>query len=152
MFWRQRTSSNAAWRYILLCAAFSTFLDYIESLPLANTPEVFGLHPNAEIGYYTNAAKEMWGHLIELQPQTGDAGGGISREDFIDKVASDVLEKLPQEFDIDQIRKGYGHDGVTPTTVVLLQELERFNKLTNRMRKSLITLRKVRSFCDTPWQ
>jgi dynein heavy chain len=46
-------------------------IDYIESLPLANTPEVFGLHPNAEIGYYTNAAKEMWMHLIELQPQTG---------------------------------------------------------------------------------
>ena len=38
---------------------------------MANTPEVFGLHPNAEIGYYTNAAKEMWTHLVELQPQTG---------------------------------------------------------------------------------
>ena len=45
--------------------------EYIETLPLANTPEVFGLHPNAEIGYYTNAAKEMWTHLVELQPQTG---------------------------------------------------------------------------------
>lgn len=47
------------------------FPDYIDTLPLANTPEVFGLHPNAEIGYYTNAAKEMWSQLIELQPQTG---------------------------------------------------------------------------------
>ena len=46
------------------------FSEFIESLPLANTPEVFGLHPNAEIGYYTNAAKEMWSHLVELQPQT----------------------------------------------------------------------------------
>ena len=45
--------------------------DYIESLPHANTPEVFGLHPNAEIGYYTQAARDMWTHLIELQPQTG---------------------------------------------------------------------------------
>lgn len=44
---------------------------YIESLPLINTPEVFGLHPNAEIGYYTQAAKEMWAYLIELQPQSG---------------------------------------------------------------------------------
>jgi len=40
-------------------------------MPLANTPEVFGLHPNADIGYYTSAAKEMWSHLIDLQPQTG---------------------------------------------------------------------------------
>lgn len=43
----------------------------VESLPLANTPEVFGLHPNAEIGYYTQAARDMWSHLLELQPQTG---------------------------------------------------------------------------------
>ena len=52
---------------------FHARADYIETLPLANTPEVFGLHPNAEIGYYTNAAKEMWMHLVELQPQTGTA-------------------------------------------------------------------------------
>ena len=39
---------------------------------MANTPEVFGLHPNAEIGYYTQAARDMWTHLIELQPQTGN--------------------------------------------------------------------------------
>lgn len=43
----------------------------IDELPLANSPEVFGLHPNAEIGYYTQATKEMWMLLIELQPQTG---------------------------------------------------------------------------------
>lgn len=43
----------------------------IESLPLANTPEVFGLHANAEIGYYTQAVRDIWSHLLELQPQTG---------------------------------------------------------------------------------
>lgn len=43
----------------------------IDELPLTNSPEVFGLHPNAEIGYYTQATKEMWSILIELQPQTG---------------------------------------------------------------------------------
>lgn len=43
----------------------------IEELPLVNVPGVFGLHPNAEIGYYTQAAREMWLHLIELQPHSG---------------------------------------------------------------------------------
>lgn len=43
----------------------------IEELPLVNSPEVFGLHANAEIGYYTQSAKEMWANLVELQPQTG---------------------------------------------------------------------------------
>lgn len=43
----------------------------IDEWPLTNTPEVFGLHPNAEIGYYTLAVRDIWMHLIELQPQTG---------------------------------------------------------------------------------
>ncbi|PVD32839.1 hypothetical protein C0Q70_08286 [Pomacea canaliculata] len=118
------------------------YVDYIETLPLANTPEVFGLHPNAEIGYYTQAARDMWSHLVELQPQTGESGAGISREEFIDKIATDVLNKLPAEFELDKIRKKYGLD-VSPTTVVLLQELERFNSLIGRMRKSLATLKRA---------
>jgi hypothetical protein len=44
----------------------------IDKLPLTNSPEVFGLHPNAEIGYYSSAVKVMWTHLVELQPQTGE--------------------------------------------------------------------------------
>lgn len=49
----------------------SAYLEFIEHLPLVNSPEVFGLHPNAEISYFTQVAKEMWAHLIDLQPQTG---------------------------------------------------------------------------------
>ncbi len=72
----------------------------------------------------------------------GDTGGGISRDDYIDKIATDVLGKLPAEFDMDKVRKKFGVD-ISPTTVVLLQELERFNKLITRMRISLATLKKV---------
>ena len=48
-----------------------TYTDYIDTLPISNTPEVFGLHLNAEIGYYTQQAKDVWTQLIEMQPQTG---------------------------------------------------------------------------------
>ncbi|XP_071945421.1 dynein axonemal heavy chain 10-like [Antedon mediterranea] len=114
----------------------------IEELPLANTPEVFGLHPNAEINYYTNAARDMWSQLVELQPQTGESGTGISREDFIAGIASDIQNKLPQQFDLDKLRKKFGVE-ISPTTVVLLQELERFNRLILRMSKSLIELQRA---------
>ena len=42
------------------------YMDSIETLLLANTPEVFGLHSNAKIGYFTHAAKDMWSQLIKL--------------------------------------------------------------------------------------
>nr|XP_061842332.1 dynein axonemal heavy chain 10-like isoform X1 [Nerophis lumbriciformis] len=118
------------------------YIDEIESLPLANTPEVMGLHSNAEIGYYTQAAKDMWLHLIDLQPQTGESGGSISRDEYITQVAQDIQNKLPAIFDLDVIRKKFGTE-VSPTSVVLLQELERFNKLVARMKRSLAELQRA---------
>ncbi|XP_069922194.1 dynein axonemal heavy chain 10 isoform X1 [Oryctolagus cuniculus] len=118
------------------------FVEAIEALPLANTPEVFGLHSNAEIGYYTQAARDMWGHLLELQPQTGESSSGISRDDYIGHVAKDIEHRLPRGFDLDQVRKHLGF-GISPTSVVLLQELERFNKLVVRMTRSLAELQRA---------
>ena len=49
--------------------------------------------------------------------------------------------KLPEQFELDVIRKKL--EVITPTSVVLLQELERFNKLIKRMSLSLSNLQKV---------
>lgn len=117
------------------------YVDTIEDLTLSNTPDVFGLHPNAEIGYYTHSAKDMWNHLVELQPQTGGESGGISREEFIGKIATDIQGKLPPLFDVDRVRKNI--TDITPTYVVLLQELDRFNVLIRKMSTSLINLQRV---------
>lgn len=72
----------------------------------------------------------------------GETGRGISREDYIGQVARDIQSKLPTRFDLDLIRKGLGPD-VSPTSVVLLQELERFNRLVLRMSQSLAELQRV---------
>lgn len=117
------------------------YTEEIERLPLVNGPDVFGLHPNAEIGYFTRAAKDLWSQLVELQPQTGETGTGISREDFISGIAADIQSKLPTLFELDQIKKKFGT--LTPTNVVLLQELERFNNLVKRMSLSLVNLQRA---------
>ncbi|XP_076006843.1 dynein axonemal heavy chain 10 [Genypterus blacodes] len=119
-----------------------TYVDEIENLPLANTPEVLGLHSNAAIEYYTQAARDMWTHLIELQPQTGESGGGITRDAYISQVAQDIQSKLPKLFDLEVIQKKF-EPNISPTSVVLLQELERFNKLVIRMQQSLVELQRA---------
>ena len=66
----------------------------------------------------------------------------MSREEFIDATASDILKRIPAKYDLDKIKKKYGLD-VSPTTVVLMQELERFNKLISTIFRSLSTLKRV---------
>lgn len=53
-----------------------------------------------------------------------------------------LQSKLPELYKLDVIRKKLG-DVISPTTIVLLQELERFNKLIKRMSVSLSNLQKV---------
>ncbi|MEQ2161927.1 hypothetical protein GOODEAATRI_014750 [Goodea atripinnis] len=73
----------------------------------------------------------------------GESSGGITREEQISQVAQDIQNKVPELFDMDVVRKTFGTD-VSPTSVVLLQELERFNKLVDRMQQSLAELIRVR--------
>lgn len=66
----------------------------------------------------------------------------MTRDELIDGVAEDLLQKLPKTFEIYKIRKTFQMN-ITPTGVVLLQELERFNKLLVRMHWTLIQLRRA---------
>ncbi|KAG5320172.1 DYH10 protein, partial [Pseudoatta argentina] len=118
------------------------YLQFIEKLPMVNGPEIFGLHSNAEIGFFTQAVKGMWKHLIELQPQTAVSDIGISKDEFIDNVAKEILTKIPTPYDISKVKRNFGV-GVTPTAIVLFQELERFNKLIETITRTLNQLRKA---------
>merc|ERR1712127_672153 len=72
--------SNVGFDYVLpKWGDLENYTQMVEDLPLTNSPAVFGLHPNAEIGYFTNSSKAMWRDLINLQPRVAGAGGGQSR-------------------------------------------------------------------------
>ncbi|GMH41526.1 hypothetical protein BSKO_09436 [Bryopsis sp. KO-2023] len=115
----------------------------IEGLPLVQSPEVFGLHANADISYYTNSTKTFWRDLISLQPRSGGGGSGISREDFIRNVARDIQDRIPEPFDLGLLKKEIGIP--SPTQVVLLQEVERWNKVITTMQASLKDLQRALS-------
>lgn len=96
------------------------YVKAIDGLPLVQSPEVFGLHANADISYYTNATKAIWADLVDLQPRTGAGAAGISREDFIAGVARDIQAKIPQPFDLPVLRKEIGVPSPTQVRAVPL--------------------------------
>jgi dynein heavy chain len=124
---------------------------HVEEMPMDNTPDVFGLHPNAETGYLRNAAENMWANLIELMPRTGkEAVGGESRETMLKKLSDEILAQIPAPFDRKAIMrsekekaKQQKQENLGPIQVVLLQEIERWNHLVNAMVSSLKDLQKA---------
>lgn len=57
-------------------------------------------------------------------------------------VADDILTELPDNFEIWKVRRHY-QLSLSPTIIVLLQELERYNILLTSMRRSLQLLKKA---------
>jgi dynein heavy chain len=120
----------------------------VEALPLNQSPEVFGLHPNAEMGYLVNAGKLLVTNLTELQPRVGGAGGTTTRDQIIEGIATDLQTRIPRQVDTVVLRKKLtkqGKDGpyIEPVSIVLLQELDHWNKLLAYMTLSLKDLQRA---------
>lgn len=77
-----------------------------------------------------------------MKTETDDLCGDTSRDNIIDRTALDILEKLPKPFEIWRVKETLQMK-LCPTGVVLLQELQRYNELVERIRKTLKLLRKV---------
>ncbi len=55
--------------------------EYCSSFPEIDTPEVSGLHPNADLTFRVKEANAMMNALLETQPKSGGSGGGGKQED-----------------------------------------------------------------------
>jgi dynein heavy chain len=58
--------------------AYEKVLEYIDEELKQETPLAFGLHPNAEITYYNNAAKKIWNDLLMMKSTDSGSSGGNS--------------------------------------------------------------------------
>jgi len=94
------------------------YMESIEEIPLFTSPNVFGLHTNAEIIYFTNYAKSLWKNMLEMQTSDSAAEGGMDRDSYITGVAVEIESKLPELFDVYNIKKKF--EVPSPTQVVLL--------------------------------
>uniref|UniRef100_A0A8B9GFD9 Uncharacterized protein n=1 Tax=Amazona collaria TaxID=241587 RepID=A0A8B9GFD9_9PSIT len=107
-----------------------------ENLP-PESPYLYGLHPNAEIGFLTITSDRLFHTVLEMQPNELDAGGGagISREEKVKSVLDEIIERLPEPFLMAELMAKA--EEKTPYAVVALQECERMNLLMHEIRRSL---------------
>ena len=84
--------------------------------------------------------------VLSIQPRVGGTGGGLTPEQIVLERGKSILGEIPEDLDralgLKELFKAV--NGLLPSlTTVLLQEMEKFNRLLKCMRTSLIDLEKA---------
>ncbi|XP_053322781.1 dynein axonemal heavy chain 11 [Spea bombifrons] len=111
--------------------------DYIDEMLPAENPVLYGLHPNAEIEFLTVTSDNLFKTILEMQPKDTvlGEGSGMSVEEKVKNILDDILEKLPEEFNLSEIMQKTTER--SPYILVCFQECERMNILMREIRRSL---------------
>ena len=83
---------------------FHEYISYIKTLPLNDHPALFGLHENADISCAQAETYSCLETLLSLQPKE-IADEAASVDEVTSKLAQDILQTVPQPFDLDAIQK-----------------------------------------------
>jgi len=116
--------------------------EYLEESFPTETPIMFGLHPNAEIGFRTEQSEILFTTLTDLQPRQASGGGGATVQERVQVLMEDIQDKFQDAlFDMEElISRIEGEGGRTPFVNVFYQECKYMNTLISEMKKSLEVL------------
>lgn len=128
---------------------------FIAALPASDPPEVLGQHRNAEVGYQVQMGAVLSDGLLSLQGCAlgagGGGGGGSSGggsngygghyERLVVNLAEELLDTIPQPFDVEEVAQAKASDP-SALNAVLVQELNSCNALLARVRRDCVQLQR----------
>jgi len=70
--------------------ALQGYHEYIDECLPPESPYLYGLHPNAEIGVLTTTSENLFRTLLEMQPKdaAGGGAGGVTREEKVRRLVA----------------------------------------------------------------
>jgi len=117
---------------------YVNYVKFIEERFPPEQPQLFSLHPNAEIGYLTNQGISIF---ATVQSVSG-ASSGANTLDITNSspIITRYLEQLPADLDMAEVRSKLNDEDYTPYVITSLQESDRMNLLLQEIRNSLVEL------------
>ncbi|KAG6609263.1 dynein heavy chain [Phytophthora cinnamomi] len=130
--------------------SFADYANYIEKNMVPEAPPLFGLHPNAEIGYLTTTCETLCYTIVTIGGGAGgggggEEGGGGDKTAVLRASIDDLEARCPEFFNmLDVVEAATPHltEEHGPFVVVALQECSRMNVLLQEIRLSLGDLKK----------
>ena len=109
------------------------------------SPLIYGLHPNAEIGFLSNKAETLFETIQTLEVGASDTGDGGGIQEAVRTTLDDLLTKCPESFELvglgDRAKERVA-DSDGPFVIVALQECSKMNALLEYMKLTLDELLK----------
>ncbi|XP_052130991.1 dynein axonemal heavy chain 6 [Frankliniella occidentalis] len=129
------------------CKSLAAYRNFINKLPIIDYPEIFGMHENANIAFELNESQTILQTIRSVQPQESGGSKATSTDDIAlelsKSIALRILEKLNPEEIHPSLAKRDEEGRLPSLTTVLLQEVERFNKLLHVLHLSLSNLNRA---------
>jgi dynein heavy chain len=141
MYSHFRLSSIDSYRVPECPCTLQQFLDTVETFPEDDSPELFGLHPNASISYSISQGEYLVDSLVRIEAKSTTSTVNEKHEIF--RISSEILNSLMPEFNLPEVKIKYPLTYAQSLNTFLTQELEKFNILTRVIRQSLAKLRKA---------
>jgi len=129
-------------------ATLKEFNAYVDSLPLVDPPEIFGMHENANIAFQQQESDNILEVVLSVQPRVSGGGGGKSPEEIVTALATNFSDTVPEDLT---------KEGAHATAFIIMQdtkmmesmgtclgqEMARFNILLQGLRASLGMLKRA---------
>eukprot|EP00877_Chromochloris_zofingiensis_P015255 jgi/Chrzof1/9984/Cz04g22250.t1 len=119
-----------------LPADYDFMKEYIETALPAESPVVYGMHPNAELSLLTSLGETLFRTITDVSGSSGGASGSTtSGESAVRAALKDYMERLPELFTMVDIEARVKDK--SPYVVVALQEATRMNALLAEMKRGM---------------
>ncbi|KAI4494191.1 hypothetical protein M0802_009060 [Mischocyttarus mexicanus] len=123
------------------------YIDFVDIFPIVEDSEIFGMHENANIAYQLKETQFIINTIMEAQPKESMASDSKSTTDLAYEMADMIMDRIHLNIDSQLCHSSHftvDAKGRIPSfTTVLLQEVDRYNKLLSKIHASMENLQRA---------